>query len=345
MDVDALVIFADARGFTAWSEATEVFANLTSFAVDFLALIRRTFPQPLFFVKGLGDGAMIVRELVGTQTTASISQLLTDTLARISQMAFDFKTLCQNFGATIGHATDLQLGWGVVRGKIKKLEADYIGHNLNRCARLCDLARPFGIVLDREDFPDQPLAEPYRFYPQSRRLKGVAVPLAVWVTEQIMTQFLTREEIRHGPEVHVAGICVDTSTRGLRLLLAKRSSRRRLYPGLIEGCGGQLAFSESFTDGVARHFRQEMGLEVRVLEEFHCFYRIEKPNEPIIPGIRFLCERVGDTEPASQNHDWVQWVSEKDFRNLSASDFIEGVKDEILRLLEQYKARKKSRKG
>jgi hypothetical protein len=125
----------------------------------------------------------------------------------------------------------------------------------------------------------------------------------------MMAQFVTRERLRETPEVHVAGLCIDpTSRKGLFLLLAKRAERRKLYGGLIEGCGGQLARSESFPEGVVRHFRMEMGIEVRVFEEVHCFYEIREPDEPLIPGIRFLCERVGDREPHSANHEWVRWV-------------------------------------
>ena len=31
---------------------------------------------------------------------------------------------------------------------------DYIGSNINRASRLCDMARPFGIVIDAEDFSE-----------------------------------------------------------------------------------------------------------------------------------------------------------------------------------------------
>ncbi len=340
MDVDALVVFTDVRGFTTWAEANEVFANLNSFAQDFRSLIRREFPENEFFVKGLGDGAMIVRELEEPQTSASIKKLLRDTLKRIQLSKDGFKKLCESFGARIGHATELSLGWGVVRGKIKKTEGDYIGHNLNRSARLCDIARPHGVVIDRDDFVDQPPPEPFKFLPQSRRLKGIAAPLNVWVTEQIATQFASREEIRHGPEVHVAGMCVDHTGRGTKILIAKRSDQRRLYRGLIEGCGGQLAFSETFVEGVMRHFRQEMGIEVRVREDIHCFYVIREPNEPVIPGIRFLCERVDEKEPESKNHEWVKWVSEIELRNTPAEQFIPGVKDDFLALLKLYAKKK-----
>ncbi|MBC8521373.1 MAG: hypothetical protein H8D26_05220 [Methanomicrobia archaeon] len=46
-----------------------------------------------------------------------------------------------NFSETRGYATKLRLGWALVRGVAKN--DDFIGANINRCARLCDIARPF----------------------------------------------------------------------------------------------------------------------------------------------------------------------------------------------------------
>jgi class 3 adenylate cyclase len=60
MDDAALVILADIRGFTGWARDAEVFAGLEGFVSRFLSLIRRHFGEG--FVKGLGDGAMIVRQ-------------------------------------------------------------------------------------------------------------------------------------------------------------------------------------------------------------------------------------------------------------------------------------------
>jgi 8-oxo-dGTP pyrophosphatase MutT (NUDIX family) len=160
----------------------------------------------------------------------------------------------------------------------------------------------------------------------------------VWVTQEIESQFVPREGLRYGPEVHVAGVCVDSrSEKSLHVLLARRSDRRELYPGLIEGCGGQLAPSESFADGVRRHFRLELGIDVRVRSDIHCLYEIRLPDRPLIPGVRFLCERIGDHEPRSANHSKVWWVSESALRRLPASEFIPGMKDQWLGLLRQYK--------
>jgi class 3 adenylate cyclase len=338
VDVNALVLFTDARGFTSWANNPEVFARLDRFSRAFTEALRRAFPEKRYFLKGLGDGAMIVRELKGEVDSAA---LLRETLPLLAQVEEEFARACVDFAHQIGHRANLNLGWGAVRGPVQRLNdpVDYVGPNVNKAARLCGIARPFGIVIDRDDFPDAPQSGDLQFFPQSRRLTGIVDEVDVWVTREIATGFLTREKLRTSPEVHIAGQCIDTSKRrGLRILIAKRAPWRRLFRGLYEGCGGQLEASETFMDGVRRHFRLEMNMDVKVLEDIHCFYVIREPEEKLIPGIRFLCERVGDEEPHSDNHSEVRWVSEKEFRSIPADQFVPGLKEQVIDLLARYKA-------
>jgi hypothetical protein len=153
------------------------------------------------------------------------------------------------------------------------------------------------------------------------------------------TALIAREKLRQTPEVHVAGTCLDTShKKTIKLLLARRAAHRSLFGGLIEGCGGQLARSESFVDGVRRHFRLELGMEVKVFADLHCFYEIVTADEPLIPGIRFLCARVDDKEPEqSPNHAEIWWASEAEFKRLPATDFVGNLKEEVLTLLDRFK--------
>jgi len=346
MDATTLVVFSDIRGFTSWARDTEVFALLNEFVDSFLTLMRRRFPLP-DFIKGLGDGAMIVREIEQTTSAKDYAKLLAETLATIHTVEDDFAKMCETFAQKVGQKTELRLGWGIVRGPVKKFEKngekDYVGPNVNKAARLCDMARPFGIVIDASDFTDRPKTAPYQFFKQTRKLSG-AGDVEAWVTAEIINKFVAREKLRQTPEVHVAGMCLDTgSKRGIKLLIARRAPTRSMYPNLIEGCGGQLARSESFTEGVRRHFRLELGLEVRVLKDFHCFYEIALPDEPLIPGIRFLCELVGDPPEKieSPNHSEIRWISESDFKKLPADQFVVGLKDEVLDLLEKYKKTRK----
>ncbi|SEP63226.1 hypothetical protein SAMN05216188_10116 [Lentzea xinjiangensis] len=336
-DMTVLAIFVDVRGFTKWSEANEVFINLDSFVEGFFNVLRRRFRFPEFQLKPLGDGALLVRQIPDDLSSKDVTRLLGRALNVIGQVEKDFARHCTEFSGRVGHAADLSLGWGIVRGKVIKVGEDWAGHNLNKCSRLCNEARPFGIVVDRDDFPELP-PEGKSLIKQVRRLRGVG-DVPVWVSAEIASQFIPRERLREEPEVHVAGTCVNEGSNGeLNLIFARRSSERRLFPGKLEGCGGQLRHSESFTDGVRRHFRLELGIDVEVLQDFHTLYEIREPNEPLIPGLRFLCKQIDSREPASANHSEIIRVSEKQFRDMSASDFVGDLKHEVISLLDRYKA-------
>jgi hypothetical protein len=110
---------------------------------------------------------------------------------------------------------------------------------------------------------------------------------------------------------------------------------------LYEGCGGQLARSEYFTDGVKRHFRLEMNTEVDVVEQIHKFYEIVVPNEPLIPGIKFLCVYKGG-DSKSKNHSEVIWVSEDELNEISPAQFIPGLKDDFISFISEFKKGQRS---
>ncbi|MFI0451189.1 NUDIX domain-containing protein [Actinomadura sp. 6N118] len=320
----ALVIFTDVRGFSKWSEANEVFVNLRAFIDGFMAILRGRFKAPGYEILSRGDGALIYSPIDNDLTRIEVSRLLARTLTSIRQIEQDFQRHCGEFGRRVGHGADLKLGWGVVRGRVIYVGSDLAGHNVNKCARLCSEARPYGIVIDRDDFPDQPKAP--AVVPQVRLVRSMG-EVRVWVTQEIASQFVPRERLRETPEVHVAGTCFIEDSQGrIRLLVARRGMQRRLFPGLLEGCGGQLRRSETFADGIRRHFRQELGLDVQVLEDLHLFYAIREPGEPLIPGIRFLCKRVSNREPASANHSELRWISEEEFMDLSDDEFVGNLK-------------------
>jgi hypothetical protein len=332
-----LVIFVDIRGFTQWSEANEVFINLDTFVSGFNGLLAKRFPEPDYEMQRRGDGALLLHRLPSTMRGKDTSTLLAKIMGLIKQTEADFRKHCLQFARDVGHETDLRLGWGVVRGKVIRMNDDWTGGNISKCARLCDEARPFGVVVDRDDFPELPKAA-NGLVEQVRIVRGIG-EVRVWVSSEIATQFVPREIVRETPEVHVAGSCIEEDRPGhYRILVARRGNNRRLFPGKLEGCGGQLRFSESFADGVRRHYRQELGIDVEVLVDFHRFYEITEPNEPLIPGIRFLCRRLGDKQPASSNHSELIWMPEEEFYDARPEEFVGGLKDEVISLIEAYRA-------
>ena len=334
---DAIIIFADIRGFTKWSENIEVFQHSPEFVEKFYKSLKSSFQG--YFFKSLGDGALLIKTM-DEVTLDSINNELTAILRSIQQVESEFNDCCKNFSKIRGQETDLSLGWGVTRGTVNEIPIgngfDYIGSNINKASRLCDIARPSGIVVDAEDFSDIEKNGFFSFTKQERRVKSLTNTLSVWVTEKIAEQFHTRETVKETPEVHVAGICYKKENGKIKILLAYRNKDRKIYPNKIEGCGGQLQYSETFEQGVARHFRQEMNITVKVEPKIYELYSIQLPEQPIIPGVVFLCEYMEGT-PSSSNHSKIEWVEPEKIHGMDDALFIPTIKDEIVNLLRKKK--------
>lgn len=333
--INALIVFTDIRGFTKWSENIEIFQYSPEFIASFYASLEEQFKG--WNSKKLGDGSLFIKILKEDEH----KRVIINVISKIFKVNESFKKLCENFAEKRGQKTPLTLGWGIARGSVNEIcyndnHKEYIGAVVNKTSRLCDIARPNGIVIDAQNFSNLGKYSNL-FFKQKRKIKSIEKDIDVWVTEEIANAFQKREDVRETPEVHVAGFCIKEEAGTLKILIAKRGKTRNLYPSLFEGCGGQLKYSEGFIEGVIRHFRTEMNITVEVLENIHKFYSIIQPNEPYIPGIVFLCKLL-EGKPLSNNHEEIKWVSEEELKNMEASLFIPNVKVEILKLLEIYKS-------
>ncbi|MDR0403984.1 MAG: hypothetical protein LBH35_10415, partial [Treponema sp.] len=125
-DVNALIVFVDIRGFTAWAEKIGNSSFLDKFAEQWYAVLEKNFKKKTL-IKHLGDGALIVREITERTTSALLKSLLRDTLAAISGTAADFRALCKRFAEEEGTKINLELGWGIAKGPVKRVNGDYIG--------------------------------------------------------------------------------------------------------------------------------------------------------------------------------------------------------------------------
>ncbi len=337
-----IIIFVDIRNFTSWSNDVDVMPHLGEFASAFQEMIKRHFEIGTDLLenvmrKNQGDGALILFEVKQAASAAVWKGILSDVVARINAADKEFAKMCAEFGRNKGVSVDLCLGWGVVKGAVAPTgDGDFIGSPINKCARLCGLARPFGVVIDAENFQEVEGCG-LSLYKQLRKLKGVHKDAAVWVTKEIASQFATRESMRQNPEVHVAGVCYNPDTK--KILVAKRANNRKILPGMYEGCGGQLAPRESFTDGVERHFKLEFGIKVKALQGVHVFYTIRQPEVPVIPGIFFLClYKAG--KPDSNNHQEVKWMSEAELEDLREEECVPNFREHVQMMLKQYREKK-----
>lgn len=143
-----------------------------------------------------------------------------------------------------------------------------------------------------------------------------------------------RETYLECPEVHVAGVCVRGAGPDRHVLLCRRSADRALFPGLWEGCGGQLRRGETFAQGVERHYQNELGITVTALAGVCCIYQID---EPVIPGVRLLCLYQGG-EPTSLNHSEIRWTRLSEVLAMPWEAFVPGLQNQIGALTRQEAA-------
>jgi 8-oxo-dGTP pyrophosphatase MutT (NUDIX family) len=133
-------------------------------------------------------------------------------------------------------------------------------------------------------------------------------------------------------EVHVAGICFRETETGIEVLIAKRQSNRKLYPGKWECGGGQVNAGENFVSAVKRQMREELGVIVGRAVVFGT-YEIDAPEleQKKIPGIKFICfwkEYSNGTGPEIDGDEFSEfrWQS---IEELGGIDFIDGIVQDI----------------
>ena len=123
--------------------------------------------------------------------------MIVSNLIKVNNVTRKFKSVCSSFYLKYSLKADLVLGWGFVRGVVKKISNDYVGSNVNKAARLCNVARPTGVVLDAEDFPKIPDIAGV-FTKQEIELKGIAGKTKVWVSKEVEIEQKTNWERRRG---------------------------------------------------------------------------------------------------------------------------------------------------
>lgn len=188
-EVHAWVLFVDVRGWTRWSASLAGSETVVDFITQFYRILRR---NPPLWVKYLGDGAMMVREIEPPPSYAVLHDSLQQLLDRVLQTETAFTDLCGSFALSYGETTALRLGWGITRGVLYKIGEpdDYLGTHVNRAARLCGQARPSGIVLAQAACLELPDSLAPTLLPALVRLEGYESAVDVWRSSEVSIKAL-----------------------------------------------------------------------------------------------------------------------------------------------------------
>jgi class 3 adenylate cyclase len=290
----AVVLFCDLRGFTNWSATAQVAHHLQPFMSDFFRIFQDAVKaDSQVFIKPNGDGVLWVNS---TGTDNEPLDLVLDNLLDRALPFVDaqFSNLVQRYQRIMRCAIPLRLAYGINAGIVHRLQftldgqnilVDFASGTLNTAARLCDLARPQGVVIAQEAFPDWSPKPEHGFELVQIPVRNVSDSYPVWISRAAAAGS-PRERLQIALEFHVGTVCYDPRTG--TVVLALRNKDREIYPGLWETGGGQMFRGEGIEETAKRIAQTEFGLSISVTMESGVVpFRINLARKTI-PGVKML---------------------------------------------------------
>jgi class 3 adenylate cyclase len=142
-----VVVFLDVRGFSSFAGMAESSEAALFLRSAYTQILDEYFPEAAFF-KPTGDGLMIIRHF----DDDSLADVVFDSVEKSVDLVSNFGTLTDSDPMVNFDVPD-SLGIGIARGAATRLISDgytldYSGRPLNLAARLMDVARPSGVVVD-----------------------------------------------------------------------------------------------------------------------------------------------------------------------------------------------------
>ena len=105
-----------------------------------------------------------------------------------------------------------------------------------------------------------------------------------------------------------------------KLLIARRSKHHTFLPGYYELPGGKVEEGEDLKDALKRELREELNVNVAVLESFHEFYYFVKGVKKLeIAFFVKLDDDIGNLK-LSREHDDLRWISAEEIEKYKISE-------------------------
>jgi hypothetical protein len=184
-----IAAFVDVRGFSSFARFAESSEAAVFLRKAYIRILDDYFPQATFF-KPTGDGLL----LIVPYDEQNLDMITGEAVRASVSLVNDFPSLLDE-DPMINFDVPRQIGIGIARGAVTGLMADkrvldYSGRPLNLAARLMDLARPQGVVLDASYGKNQiPENIRDRFESEYAYIKGIAErePLQILITPEWTT--------------------------------------------------------------------------------------------------------------------------------------------------------------
>jgi len=183
--VAAIIDIRDFSRFSSNRDSAEVGLFIKTVYIKMLGYF-----TDLIFFKPTGDGLLVIR---GCNDQNPVYLVVSEMMTGALQVLEAFPSMCNsNIEPLINFDVPQQVGIGMTRGAVSCLQSggktlDYSGTVLNRCARLMDLARPSGIVFDRDlGIQVVPIDYQKRFQQDNVYIRGVTdKPVEVYHTSDV----------------------------------------------------------------------------------------------------------------------------------------------------------------
>ena len=92
-----------------------------------------------------------------------------------------------------------------------------------------------------------------------------------------------------------------------KLLLIRRVSSEKHYPGIWEVPGGRISDDEDLKGGLKREIKEEVGLDVEVIAPLSCHHFVRQDGQEI-HMVTFLCKYKGGEVKLGKEHEAYKWV-------------------------------------
>lgn len=102
-------------------------------------------------------------------------------------------------------------------------------------------------------------------------------------------------------------------SKGAQVLIARRPLSKKIAPGKYHLPGGHVEFGEEPADALAREFREEFGLTVRVESIFRAFSYVMGGTHTV--GLTYLlssADSLDEIKIDPEDNDIVEWVGRAD---------------------------------
>jgi class 3 adenylate cyclase len=183
-----IAVFCDIRSFSSFSKTVES-PDTSTFLKHFYLKLLRDYFQDAVFAKPTGDGLLIIFR----HNEKNLNQVSELVFSKCFKAIEDFPKMFKSI-PIINYEPPDAIGFGIARGSasyliVGKEILDYSGKTLNLAARLNELARPTGIVIDG-NYQDTIIPESIRknFKEQTVYLRGIAEhePTKVFYSEEVI---------------------------------------------------------------------------------------------------------------------------------------------------------------